>query len=274
MSDDAGFNSVEAAAAPVDNSGGDSGGVNPAWTPIYEKIPTEFHNMIQPTLKEWDQNFQRVQSQFAPYKDYAEQGIAPDHINASLRLAKVLQENPRFVYDKMVEAYGEEWGLNSGQGVVEQGNPEENAFGENGQPAFNIEQHPMFQQMQQQMQAMTQVQQAQIEAQQRAQIDQEIENDFAAAATKYAGGERLSPQEMQMIGNIAIAQNIPVSKAADAFFSMYPRQQTSQAVNQLPNIVPPGGGMPSQAVNPAALSDKTTRATVAELLRAAAEQNN
>lgn len=276
MSETAGFDSVGAAAeVPAgDNSGGDSNGFNPAWSPLLEKLPDEFHGMIAPTLKEWDQNFQRVQSQFSPYKDFAEQGVDPAQITASMQLAKVIQENPRLVYDKMVEYYGDEWGINnSGQGVVEQGNPVEDASldgGAEGVP-FEVENHPMFQQMQQQMQAMTQFQQAQIEAQQMAQINAELDRDFKAVETKFAGGEQLTQQEVSMIGNIAIAQGITVPKAADIYFGMHPRQSAPPA-NNLPHIVPPGGGMPSQAINPASLTEKQTRATVAEILRAANER--
>lgn len=281
MEQDAGFDSVGAASEPVipdvnsNDGGGDS--YNPAWAPVFEKLPSEFHNMISPTFKEWDQNFQKVQTAFSPYKQYADAQVSPDHINASLQLAKVLQENPRFVYDKMVETYGDEWGLNQQQvqGLIDEENdPEANAGFDGG---FNPESHPMFQQMQQQMGAIAQFQQAQIEQQATQQINSEIDRDFKAIGAQYGD---LSQQDVQMIAAVSLQNEVPLPKAAEIVFGYSGRQpvgsQTQQSApkNNLPNVVPPGGGMPSQAVDPTKLNGVQTRATVAEMLKQMMESGN
>lgn len=262
MSNDAGFDTTGAAAGAetsTENGGGES--YNPAWNPVFEKLPSEFHGMIAPTFKEWDSNFQKVQSEYAPYKQFSEQGVQPDQIQTALQVAHLLQTNPRFVYDKMMEQYGEEWGVNSGQGAEE----EEYEEGEE-QNAFSLERDPAFQQTQAQLNAIAQFQQQQIENQARQQINAEIDRDFAKVAERY--GE-LSQDDIAMIVSVATSQNLAVPAAADKVFSFAPRQQQA-APSNLPNVVPPGGGMPAAVVNPANLNGRETRSMVEQILRNAA----
>ena len=254
-----------------DISGGGDNGFNPAWNPIMEKLPSEFHNMIAPTLKEWDSNFQKVQTAYSPYKQFAEAEIAPEHINASLQLAQVLQTNPRLVYDKMVEAYGDEWGLNQQVQGPEIDDESDDAFiGEND---FNPESHPMFQQMQQQMGAIAQFQQAQIEQQERQRIDAEINRDFEAISTQY--GE-LSQQDIQMIAAVSLQNEISLPKAAEQVMAYRgaQAQQKQNPANTLPNVVPPGGGMPSQAIDPTKMNGAQTRNMVAQMMQQMMGQGN
>lgn len=272
MSNDPGFD-VAGAAAPTGNEnvtpsteGGDSH--NPAWNPVFEKLPTEFHNMIAPTLREWDSNFQKVQSQYAPYKQFAEQQIPAEDIQTAMQVANLLQTNPRFVFDKMMEQYGEEWGISGGQGLAEAEEFEEQEPGEG--PEFDLERDPRFQHLQQQQEAIVQFQQAQMEQQARQQIDQEINRDFATVEQKHG---KLSQDDVNMIVSVAVSQNMSVPQAADKVFSYRGvQQQQAQQNNSLPNVVPPGGGMPSQAVNPANLDGKATRDLVAGILRNANQQ--
>jgi hypothetical protein len=263
MSNDAGFDTTGAAAGAetsAETGGGES--YNPAWNPVFEKLPSEFHGMIAPTFKEWDSNFQKVQSEYAPYKQFSEQGVQPDQIQTALQVAHLLQSNPRFVYDKMMEQYGEEWGVNSGQGAEE-----ENEFEEDDeQQRFSLERDPAFQQTQAQLNAIAQFQQQQIENQARQQINAEIDRDFAKVSEKY--GE-LTQNDIEMIVSIATSQNVSVTQAADKVFSFAPRQQQSTPSN-LPNVVPPGGGMPASVVNPADLNGQQTRSMVEQILRNAA----
>jgi hypothetical protein len=265
--DESGFSgeTTEVNSSPS-SDGSEGNGFNPAWNPLLEKLPTEFHNIIAPTLREWDsgvqKRFQDVQSQYAPYKNYVEQKVDPDQINTALQVAQLLRDNPRFVYDKMVEQYGEEWG------VYDQGDEDDGADGFDADMP-DIGAHPAIQQIQAQQQAIAEFQQAQIEQQEKTKIDAEIERDFAAVSEKY--GE-LSQQDVEMVVSLALSKNVPVTQAADQVFTYAPRQQTAPGHN-LPNIVPPGGGVPSQAINPATLDDKATRSLVQSMLKNAFSNN-
>jgi hypothetical protein len=255
---------------PSTTEGGDNG-FNPAWNPLLEKLPTEFHHIVAPTLREWDtgvqKRFEQVQSKFKPYEQFAEQNVAPDDIQVAMQVANLLQTNPRFVYDKMMEQYGEEWGLNSDQGFADEGT-DEFETDENGQ-VYDLENDPRFQQTQQQLQALTQLQQAQIEQQAREKIDAEINRDFEAVSQKHG---QLSQEDIDMIISVSLSQQVPLTQAADKVFSYRGVQQAQQQQNSLPNVVPPGGGMPSQAVNPANLDNKSTRNLVEGILRNANQQ--
>jgi NACalpha-BTF3-like transcription factor len=259
MSNDAGFDTAGAAAGsetPADNGGGES--FNPAWQPLVEKLPEGYVPMIAPTLREWDSNFQKVQTEYAPWKQFTEQGVAPDQVQTALQVANLLQTNPRFVYDKMMEQYGEEWGVNSVQGT------EEEEFDEQEEGTYALERDPAFQQTQAQLGAIAQFQQAQMEQQARAQIDAEIDRDFKKVSEKY--GE-LSQDDISMIVSVATSQNLSVPQAAEKVFTFAPRQQGQQQQSSLPNVVPPGGGMPAAVVNPANLNGQDTRRMVENILR-------
>lgn len=270
MTENVGFDAAGAAAEVPETSTTDAGdSFNPAWNPLLEKLPTEFHSMIAPTLREWDTGVQKrftdVQSKYEPYKQFVEQSVDPEQIQVSLQVAQMLRDNPRFVYDKMMEQYGEEWGV-TGQGVVE----EQDTFEEGEEPVYSFENDPAFQQTQAQVQALAQFQQAQIEQQARQEINQQIEKEFADVSTKY--GE-LNQQEINMIVSVATAQNLTVPQAAEQVFAFAPRQAAAPATS-LPNIVPPGGGVPAQIQNPASLDSKGTRALVEGILRNAANSKD
>lgn len=250
----------------------DTGGINPAWQPLLSKLPESLHGMITPTLREWDngvQNrFETVQSKYKPYDQFVNEGVDPDNIAAALQVAQVIRENPRFVFDKMVEQYGEEWGLGQDQGDYDDGN-EPNEYDEDGEPQFSIENDPAFQQIQSQMDQIAQFNQAQADEAERNRLDSAINADFQSAADKY--GE-LSARDVQMISSFALGNNCTVAQAADQLFEYAPRGAGNAQQHSLPNIVAPGGGQPAQIVNPATLDDKSTKSLVAQLLQSSLGQ--
>lgn len=242
-----------------------SDGMNPAWKPLLDKLPESLHGMVTPTLREWDSGvenrFKTVQSEYEPYKQFVADKVDPQQIQAAMQVAAIIRDNPRFVFDKMVEQFGDEWGLNEDQGEFED-DEQPDEYDESGQPTFNLESNPAFQQVQSQMEAIAQFTQSQQEAAERAKLDEAINRDFQAASEKY--GE-LSQQDVEMIGSIALGNNITVTQAADRLFGYSPRQAAATP-NRLPNIVAPGGGQPAQLVNPTTLDGKDTKALVAQLL--------
>lgn len=79
---------------------------NPALTELYEVLPKSLHGLVEPVINKWqsgiDQQFQTI----APYRKYADAGVDPDVIEASLELAQQISANPRGVYDELAERYG------------------------------------------------------------------------------------------------------------------------------------------------------------------------
>lgn len=79
---------------------------NPALNELYDILPKSLHGMIQPVVDKWqagiDQEFEKI----APYRKFADSGVNPQIIEASLELASEISSNPRAVYDELAERYG------------------------------------------------------------------------------------------------------------------------------------------------------------------------
>lgn len=92
-------------AEEVDDSEEEVGG-NPALQELYDILPKSLHGMIEPIVNKWqsgiDQQFERI----APYRKFADSGLDPNLIEASLELASEISTNPRAVYDELATRYG------------------------------------------------------------------------------------------------------------------------------------------------------------------------
>ena len=82
---------------------------NPAWNELLSAVPQEFHPHLQKGFGEWDkgvqQRFQKVQQQYAPYKEFAELNVDPGEINEAMQFRHLLQTQPEEVFKWMQEQY-------------------------------------------------------------------------------------------------------------------------------------------------------------------------
>jgi hypothetical protein len=118
----------------------DSSG-NPAWSELYDVLPKSLHGMVEPVIAKWQSGVDTQFEKFSPYKKFAEAGVNPDVIEASMELARQVASNPKSVYDELAERYG--W--KEAQAMVEQAveNVEELAdnddiFGDGEQPSAEL----------------------------------------------------------------------------------------------------------------------------------------
>lgn len=74
---------------------------NPAWTEALRDIPAEYHAKLSPHFQKWDQNYQALQSKYAPWQnaDY-------DRHTALERLANEIDSNPHGFYQRLGQALG------------------------------------------------------------------------------------------------------------------------------------------------------------------------
>lgn len=79
---------------------------NPAWDELYEVLPKSLHGMVQPVLEKWQSGIDSEFEKIAPYRKFAEAGVNPDIMQASMDLARQVQSNPKAVYDELAERYG------------------------------------------------------------------------------------------------------------------------------------------------------------------------
>lgn len=82
--------------------------LNPAWAPVLDGVPEMFRNKMTPHLREWDQNYSKIQNdykslqeQYEPFKPYA--GTDPEVIQYAMNVLQALNTNPKDVYDRLAE---------------------------------------------------------------------------------------------------------------------------------------------------------------------------
>jgi len=232
---------------------------NPAWGEILDKTPKALHPMMTPVFEKWDKNFQEVQTKYAPYKDFVDQGITPDQIGQSLQVLQLLNNNPRAVYDQMVQTFGEEWGLTPAQAEaaaqqVVQGQQETPANFDlsQGQDSnvIDIEKDPRFVQMKQQVDTVAQYLAGEIQAKQQQEVEAALDQEVAELEGRHGQFNK------QIVFALA-ANGTPLEQAVLAWKQDVQQRQPAPGSN-FPPVMTPGGGSPSQAVDVTALNNKDT----------------
>lgn len=244
--------------------------INPAWNDILNVIPSSLHPAITPKLKEWDQNFQKVQQDFSPWRDLAKRNLTPDGVNYALQIYDLLssEEGTRYVYDQMVQEYGERWGLN-GQGQKQEASQQPQQTQELALDDSDIANHPKFKELSSNLEAMAQYllqqENSSKEQQANAQADLELDREITAIKKQYGfdvNGEKL------MLG--LASQGYSLQEAADLVSNF---AKTSGRPNH-PNIMPTSGGIPSgQTPDVASLSSKDARQLGVAYLKRLQENN-
>jgi hypothetical protein len=153
--------------------------INPAWTELLGVVPSQLHSQVTPHLQKWDQNFQtkinEVHSQYEPWKQFIDNGVAPDDVQYSLGLLQALSENPQ----EVIKALNEWAGLENGTNPEQQGQ-----FNQSQQPGQEeddpILSHPKVQEMQKGLETLAQIILSQRESEQQSAADKELETDLAA----------------------------------------------------------------------------------------------
>lgn len=104
---------------PKENEG------HPAWESVLGDFPDEYHDKLKEHFTKWDegvqQGYQKVHSDYAPFKKFVDDGLTPEDISAAIGFVNLLQEDPKGVYDRIGSAYnfGNTSG-GSGQGQQQQ----------------------------------------------------------------------------------------------------------------------------------------------------------
>lgn len=263
-----------AVGGAADNGGGDvgsgattdgseSGGLNPAWSPMLEKIPGQLHPMVTPYLRDWDKNFQtelqKVQSQYEPYKPFLEQQVSPEQIEQALGLFRLADSDPRRLYDELANYYG--YGTDQGQQQVDEGSFDINS-GEEGEQL-----PPELAELRQNQEMLAQVLVAQHQQEQLAAAEKQIDEEIATIKTAHPD---LTEDEETMIFQLAAATGQTLTEAADNLLK-YKNSAIEQAAASrpaAPSVMSATGTVPgAPPVNPRELDRKGTKNLVASLLQ-------
>lgn len=254
--------------------------LNPAWNAILEPLPQEFHKQIAPKLQEWDDNFAKVQSEYAPYKPLLENKVGFEDIQKAFQLVDLLNSNPRAVYDQL----GTRFGFNSGQGQQQIEDNEDDDPKDVGNPSgeVDITKHPQFIALQQQVQQFDQFQRSQMETYQRQQEEQrvqaEISNEFAALEKNV--GKLADDVKAEIIRRaVAIGDargdgNFFIEEGYRDYANWVSRVRNTRANNTAPNVMPGNGGQPHQKKSYGQMTDDERVDRIAQFAQKIAEQNN
>lgn len=228
---------------------------NPAWNEFLEAVPQEFHNKVTPVLEKWDkgvqERFQKVHSEYEPWKPILKTGVDPETTQFALNLLNTLNDNPELVH----KAIGDYYKLGD-KAPVEQGQVE---------PVDQDDPYKAkFEQLEQQANTMAQILLKQREEQVNAQADAELDQELAKLRKTYGEFDE----------EYILAKMTNGHSAEDAVKSYYQAvERMAKSKMPRPLIMGGGGGVPGQNVDPRKLSDSGTKNLVVEMLKAAADQN-
>ena len=264
VNDAAGVESQPTEQSGANEPQGDS--LNPAWSPLLEKLPSEFVPMVTPTLKEWDTKFQeqlqQVHSQYEPYKQFAEQQVPAEALEQAYNLFQLMNSDPQLVYQQMQEFYGfggqgqEDPLTNPGQQAVE-GEPYD--F---NSPDADIMQHPKVKELFENQQALASYFVNQQEQERVAAAEKQIETELTEVKQKYPNVDEL------MLFEVATGGNMTLSQAAEQIHAQY-EAMLAQSRQPAPRVFSANGGLPAaQQPDPRKLNSVGTQDLVAQILAA------
>lgn len=224
--------------------------INPAWQDVLDKLPSEFHPQVLPKLTEWDQNFAKVQSEFAPYKPLLEKNVPYEAIENSMQLARIMNADPRSVWDEL----GKRYGFNStGQGQ-QQVEEEDDLEEEDNSDPNDLSKNPQFAQLQQ---AYTQIQaqlQQQLNAQEETRAQREVESEWQNLETKI--GTKFNDdvrteiiRRAVYIGDQRGDGNYSIEEGYTDYANMVNRIRNQRANNTAPSVLSGNGGQPVSKKN-------------------------
>lgn len=252
---------------------------NPAWQEVYDLLPAEFHKQIQPKLAAWDQNFAKVQSQFAPYKPLIERNIPMEAIQTSLDFANLLNANPQAVWEELGKRYGFS---GQGQKQVEKEDPEEPEDPDNPFQSQDLSQNPQFAQLQRAYQQLEQRAQQQEQAAQQYNLEQqairEINSEWQAIESRT--GQLPFEVKAEIIRrSVFLADQkgpgaIPSLQEGYADYANFVSKVRNQRANSsAPDVLPGNGAQPSGKKPMGKMTEDEFVDHIAQMAQALAEGN-
>lgn len=236
-------------------------GGNPAWKPFLDVLPTAFHSQVEPVLRDWDagvnRKFQEIHDQYAPYKQFKDQGIDPETLMYGQQLMDLLDSDPQ----KLYEALSQLPGITPAQAqqmtedaVAESDYSEEEPL------------DPRIAQLEQGVQTMAQFLAAQVEQEEARTQDAQLEQELAAAKEAYGD------YDMDYVLQYAYTNDATIEQSVQAYKNFEQQILANSNRPKAPVILGNGGGVPSTAVNPSQLSDQERRALAVQMLTQAKQQ--
>lgn len=265
---DSGQSSVDNSQSGMQDGGQAQGtGYNPNFQPLLQDIPQDLHSKVLPHLQQWDkgvnERFEKLQSDYAPWKPVLSSGVTPEMVQNGLNLMNLLETNPQGLYQALADNY--KFGQNQEQGLPGAGQgqtPPVQQAPTQGPDPYDLR----FQQMEKNFTTVAQevlnMRQAEQDARQDAMIAQEFDNAH----------RKLGAFDDQWVRAHCIADpNLSIEQAAKNYQTWYNGEMAKYGAR--PIITgSSGGGVPGRNVDVTKLSGSETRALAADMIRQAKQQ--
>lgn len=263
---------IAGGSEPLDDGGytggdGDTGvqqGINPSWQEYLNEIPQEYHDKVTPAFEKWDrgvqERFQKVHSQYEPYKRFIDSGIDPSSIEFGINLLNAVENNPRLVYDNLGTYYkfNETAGNSNGSGGQGQGDLE----------TENDPYNERFANIERQNQIMAQHLVSQREAELVTQAEAELDQELSSLQNKYKPQGGFNEKFV-----LALMQNgVDAESAVKEYFTFRDSEVKKHA--QRPLIMGTGGGVPQFNTDVRKLDRQGANSLAVQILQQAAAERN
>lgn len=259
------------AEAPQDHSTEEQ--ANPFWGEVEKLTGPNVYQLIKPHLAKADtearQRVEAVNQSYAPWKDFADQGIQPQQVQQAIAVVKQLNESPEQVFESL-RSFLEREGRMPSQAELKQEVQEdtEEVDPRDEQLQTLAEQQRLIAEFLQNQQLQGQQQAAAQEA------DTWLETEVSKLKDPKKGFDEADIKEIVRIAAFQAQQTgqDPDSLAAAEaqYIAMRDRIRTTPRPGQVAPRLPsgPGGGTPQQqAVDPSTLTKDQRRELVAQMLQ-------
>lgn len=237
--------------------------MNPAWNPLLEALPSSLHSLATPHLQQWDRNYQeniqKIHTQYEPYKPFLEGQVAPEQINYSLQLMQALEERPQDIL-KALQGYVDSL-------EPQEAKPNEAPAPENGDENEYPEEllnHPKFVELQQQVNNFTEMF---TQAQQKQQADAE---DAALEGELKGLIEKHGEFDLEYVITKALHNpEIPIENHVLAYKEMVNEVLSKNNRPPAPRLLGNGGRAPDNQLTKGDLNSPAARKAAIESILAA-----
>lgn len=262
-------------AAPVeDHSTGTEQEANPFWGDVEKLTGPNVYKLIQPHLAKADtaarQRVEAVNQSYAPWKAFADQGIAPEHVQQALGVVQQLNSSPEQVFESLRSFLEREGRLPSTTELKQEVIEDESGSEPQEDPrltALEQQQQALFEFIQnQQLQERRQVEAQQADTWLDSEVSKLQDPKFGFDGDDIKEIVRIAAFQSQQTGQ----EPTSLDAAAAQFIAMRDRIRTTPRPGALAPRLPsgPGGGTPQgQAIDPSSLSKDQRRELVAQMLQ-------
>lgn len=244
---------------PVAPEGSPEIKTNPAWQPVLDVLPSSLHEIVAPTLKDWDrgvnEKFREIHSQYEPLKPFQEMidsGVSIEDVQGAVQLMARLSEDPRAVYDAMTEYY--QFGTGPVADAIDADAEVDPYADPNAQKVTELEQQ--IKQMQEQLEG-----RAQQETMQRE--EQELEESLAALEKSKGSFDREFVLTQMAAGATA-------DQAVDSYLSLVEKIKT-EARKPAATVIGGGNGAVAAPPDTKSMKPDDRRRYIASMLQGSKE---